>query len=73
MTYLLTAKEAAERLRIVVGTIYNYVHAGKLTPVKRFNGWSPRFRVEDVDALLEDKIRERAPRQRSAPCGPQNE
>lgn len=69
LTSLLTVAEAALRLRVTRGTIYNMIHSGRLIPDGWLNGRFPRFKPETVDAKIENKIRERAPRKRNAAHG----
>ena len=64
---LLTTREAAAFLRIVPGTIHQWVHQGRLKPL-RLNGYVLRFRLSDLEALLDtNNARGKAPRkQRSS-------
>lgn len=49
---LLTLAEAADRLRLSPRTVQRYVADGRLASL-RTPGGHPRFRAEDVEALLE--------------------
>ena len=50
----LTTKEAAEYLRITVGSMKNLVYRGRVTPRKL--GRLNRFKRSDLDKLLETSI-----------------
>jgi len=56
----LTLREAASYLKLHPKTLYRYVRAGKLRQFRPGGTGRPRFRREDLDALL-------------APNGEQNE
>jgi excisionase family DNA binding protein len=53
MTEWLTSKEAAAYLKLHPKTLYRYVRAGKLQQYRPAGTGRPRFRREDLDALLE--------------------
>lgn len=48
----MTRKEAAELLRIAPRTLDGYVRRGELRRYTLANGRTPRFRIEDVRALI---------------------
>ncbi|MGE0085952.1 MAG: helix-turn-helix domain-containing protein [Desulfococcaceae bacterium] len=47
----MSAKEAAEYLRIHVRTLYNYVSAGKI-PFRKPNGGPKRYLKKDLDDFM---------------------
>jgi len=52
MSEWLTPKEAAAYVRLHPKTLYRYVRAGKLQEYRPGGTGRPRFRREDLDALL---------------------
>jgi citrate synthase len=59
---LLTARQAADRLGIKLDTLYAYVSRGRLRSVTVPGSRERRYRVEDVEALLNLRAGERLPR-----------
>lgn len=51
---VMTTAEVADAAKVTVRTIWRWVEAGKLTPV-RITSRTWRFRTEDVRALLEGR------------------
>ena len=59
---LINAREAADRLRIKLDTLYAYVSRGRLQSVSLPGSRERRYRVEDVEALLATREGERPAR-----------
>jgi citrate synthase len=59
---LLTARQAADRLGVKLDTLYAYVSRGRLRSVSVAGSRERRYRVEDVEALLEARGGEKVPR-----------
>lgn len=60
MAEWLTTKQASEYLQVHPKTIYRYVRMGKLVQHQPGGKGRPRFRIEDLDKLLEEAGAERA-------------
>src|SRR5260370_30044671 len=59
---LLSARQAADRLGIKLDTLYAYVSRGRLRSVSIPGSRERRYRVEDIEALLDARAGERLPR-----------
>ncbi len=59
---LLTARDAADRLGIKLDTLYAYVSRGRLRSIIVPGTRERRYRVEDVEALLDIRAGEKTPR-----------
>lgn len=59
---LLTARQAADRLGIKLDTLYAYVSRGRLRSVMIPGNRQRRYRVEDVEALIDTRAGEKLPR-----------
>jgi citrate synthase len=57
--FLLTARQAADRLGIKLSTLYAYVSRGRLRSVSIPGSRERRYRAEDVEALLETRSGEK--------------